>query len=70
VEHPEDFHEALKIIRQWHYGSLGETIPLGIFYQTERPTYEQHYNRLEQYQEERLQYRENLIRQYASQDAE
>ena len=40
-----DMDEALKIIRSWNYEEIGQPIPLGIFYQAERPCFEEGFAR-------------------------
>lgn len=37
---PKDYQEAIKFAREWDYNSEDKKIPIGIFYQTKKPTFE------------------------------
>ena len=61
AKHPESADEALKIIRSWNYEDVDQPIPLGIFYQVERPCFEEGFTRFGQDLKDRSAKLEGLI---------
>jgi 2-oxoglutarate ferredoxin oxidoreductase subunit beta len=42
----DDMERAMKLANEWDYNSLNEKVPIGIFYQVKKPTFEERYNKL------------------------
>ena len=50
-----DFERALKLARKWDYSSCDTKIPIGVFYQTQKPTFEELYQQKSISEKEKIQ---------------